>query len=116
MEYKDPVTFTVDGTMYEWEPEGGLLADKDDFEANATEQAIRLFLEDLASEYGEKFPAAPEGPYLPTTTKSLSTTVYMLNVIFPKAKIKVDGEAPTMFSMGLGGAPRLLEDGSEVVD
>jgi len=116
VEYTEPVSFNLDGLSFEWTPEEGLLADKDDFEANAQEQTIQAFVDILVNEYGENFPATPEGPYLPTTLTDLRTTVYLLNVMFPSEKMKITGEHPTMASLGLGKGTRSLEDGSEVVD
>ena len=112
--YTKPVSITVDEQSYDWTPRDGLLADKDDFTANANQQVMDLFMMDLVDAYGEKFPAAPEGPFLPTTTQDLYTTVYLLNTLFADSEIDIDGDAPTMRDMGLAG-PRFI-NGEQLID
>lgn len=116
MEYTEPVAFKIDDMSFEWTPDMGLLADKDNFAANAQEQVIRSLVGVLIDEYGENFPATPEGPYLPTTLRDLNTTMYLLHTMYPDSKIKIEGERPSLPSLGLGRGSSTLEDGSEVIN
>lgn len=103
--YTEPITIKIDEQTYNWSPEDGLLADKDDLKANGNEQVIRLFLNDLANEYGGKFPATPEGPYLDTDTFDIYTIVFLLETMFPDSEITYSGDVPTLAEMGIDGLP-----------
>jgi len=111
-QYTEPVKISVGEQKYEWTPADGLLAYKDDFAANANQQFIKLFMLDLFAQYGEKFPATPQGPFLPTTTDDLKTTIYILNTFFADEEITVEGEAPTMNSLGI--EPLKLDDATVI--
>lgn len=102
-EYTKPVQIKIDDQVYNWSPEDGLLADKDDVRANSNEQVIRLFLADLAEQYGGKFPATPEGPFLGTNTFDIYTIVFLLETMFPDSEITYSGDVPTLASMGIDG-------------
>lgn len=102
-EYAEPITIKIDDQTYNWSPESGLLADKDDVKANANEQIIRLFLADLAEQYGGKFPATPEGPYLETNTFDIYTIVFLLETMFSGSDITYSGEVPKLATMGING-------------
>lgn len=112
--YSESVRLIVDGKRYSWNPEDGLRANSEDPIAINNEQVMTLFLLDMQKMHGVNFPATPEGPFLPTTTASLHTTMFLLNKLFPDSKIESDGPVPSMADMGLAG-PRYV-NGQRLID
>jgi hypothetical protein len=110
-EYTSPVTFGLLGIELNWTPEG--LSSEPGF-AREIQRSLEQYLDTVS--YGqEEVAATPEGPFLPTTTKSLYTVVWLLYALYGDEKLNISGTAPTLRDMGLDLSSNYDENGNPIV-
>jgi hypothetical protein len=113
--YLEPVTFVVNGSKVNWNPQ----AEEVDYlygsrgSADVIAQSVRDFI--FAMGPSGEIAATPEGPFFDATTKDLNTVVWALYTLYGTKDIKVIGEAPTMTDFGLDTASNYDKNDNPIV-